>query len=64
MQTGNIIISDAWRGYLFLDRPNSGYIHHTYNHGHGNFGMGNDSTSHIEGIWSEIKFLIKKIYHI
>ena len=57
---GNYIISDSWSGYNFLSLPNSGYIHHVYNHGGGQFGLGLDSTSRIESVWSEIKALLKK----
>ena len=60
---GNIIVNDAWDVYFFLDDINSGYAHHVYNHGRGNFGNGLDSTSHIESIWSEIKSTIKNIYY-
>ena len=46
----------------FLSLPNSGYIHHVYNHGRGQFGYGLDSMSRIENVWSELKALIKRIY--
>ena len=32
-------------------------------HGHGDFGAGSDSTSHIEQLWAHLKSIIKKIYH-
>ncbi len=35
---GNIVVSDSCAGYSFLDNINSGYVHHIYNHGRGNFG--------------------------
>ena len=60
--TGNICITDGWQGYSFLNRINSGYVHHSYNHGRGQWGMGLDSTSRIESIWSEIKLKIKRMY--
>lgn len=63
VKKGNIIISDSWAGYHFLDSIDSGYTRHIYNHGHGNFGHGIDSTSRIESIWAEIKALIKKFYY-
>ena len=59
----NIIVSDGWSGYSFFIDDNSGYTHLTFNHGHGNFGHGVNSTSHIEGLWSYVKSSIKKIYH-
>ena len=60
--TGNICITDGWQWYSFLDRINSGYIHHAYNHGRGEWGIGIDSTSRIESIWAEIKLKIKRMY--
>ena len=59
---GNYIISDACKGYAFLNAPNSGYEHHIYNHSRGNFGRGIDSTSRIESIWAELKYDLNKIY--
>ena len=56
--TGNIIYLDSWMGYNFLNRVDSGYIHNMINHNHGIFGL----TSKIEGVWGELKTLIKKIY--
>ena len=40
----------------------SGYTHIVYNHGQGQFGFGNLSTSHIEQLWSVLKGLFKSIY--
>ena len=48
---GNVIISDNWAGYHWLNNPINGYIHHVHSHGHGDFGIGTDSTSHIEQLW-------------
>ena len=45
---GNTITTDAANCYNFLNQNESRYIHHVHNHGHGNFGAGLDSTSHIE----------------
>lgn len=45
--TGNNIITDGWGGYDYLDLPNSGYRRIKHNHGRGDFGYGNQSTSHI-----------------
>ena len=50
--TGNIITSEGWGGYSWIDQPFSGYIHSTHNHGNGDFGTGVESTSHIEALWS------------
>ena len=63
VQKGNIVNTDGWSGYLFLNNPANGYIHHTYNHARGNFGTGLDSTSRIESVWSELKSKITKIYN-
>ena len=43
VKRGNIIVSDAWAAYSWLDDANSGYIHHVHNHGHGDFGFGIDT---------------------
>ena len=59
---GNIIISDSWGGYNWLNHPNSGYKHISFNHSSGSFGSGLTSTSHMESIWSIIKAKIKNIY--
>ena len=32
LQAGNIIVSDSWSGYHWLDEPFSGYIHSIHNH--------------------------------
>ena len=56
--TGNTIYSYSWKGYNFLNRADSGYTHNMVNHNHGIFGL----TSKIEGVWGEIKTLIKKMY--
>ena len=37
VQTGNIIVTDGWSAYLWLDLPFSGYIHSKHNHGAGDF---------------------------
>ena len=55
---GNTIYTDSWSGYNFLDRQNSGYRHNVANHNEGIFGL----TSRIEGIWGEIKAIIKILY--
>ena len=64
IEPGNNIITDGWAGYNFLDQPNSGYIRYAHNHGGGNFGLGFESTSHVESIWSQVKAKIKENYHI
>ena len=59
---GNHIISDGWNGYSFLDEPGSGYRHSIHIHGRNDFGIGLDSTSHIESIWGNLKQEIKRVY--
>ena len=59
---GNYIITDSWKGYSFLDEPEEGYIHYSFNHSLGNFGSGLLSTSRIESVWGELKAILKKIY--
>ena len=46
-----------------LDNPNSGYIRHKYVHGHGDFGLGQESTSHVKSLWGLLKAKIKECYH-
>ena len=60
---GNHIVSDGWAGYHFLDLPNSGYRHFSHNHGEGSFGLGLQSTSHIESIWGVLKQKIHATYN-
>ena len=43
--------------------PNSDYLHSVYNHGHGDFGYGKDSTSNIEQLWDYLKSIIKNLYY-
>ena len=45
-------------GYNFLNRADSWYIHNMVNHNHCIFGL----TIKIEGVWGEIKTLIKKMF--
>ena len=62
IKRGNIIITDSWAAYDWISLPNSGYTHITYVHGHGQFGYGDESTSHIEQLWSVLKTIFKRIY--
>ena len=63
IKIGNVIISDNWASYHWLKNPNNGYIHNAHSHGQGDFGLGTDSTSHIEQLWAHLKNIIKNIYH-
>lgn len=51
-------------GYNFLDSADSGFSHVINLHQEGIFGLGLQSTSHIEEIWNVIKGKIKNIYHV
>lgn len=64
IEEGNHIITDFWLGYNFMNRPNSGYIHISHNHSNGIFGLGTQSTAHIEGLWSILKGKIKSTYNV
>ena len=48
--------------YRWLNEPNSGYMHITHVHSHANFWYGDESTSHIEQLWSVLKTLFRRIY--
>lgn len=52
-------MSDGWSGYSWIGFPFSGYIHSVHNNDHGL-----NSTSHIEGIWSILKNIIKSMFII
>ena len=64
IEKGNTIVFDMWAGFHFLDDANSGYTHISNNHHNGIFGIGLQSTSHIEAIWNIIKNKIKNIYYV
>ena len=49
-----------FRSY-YLDEAGSGFIRNTNVHNEGHFGLGNQSTSYIEQLWSHLKDKIKKI---
>ena len=57
---GTNITHYGWVGYSFLDDKDSVLTHESHNHGHGDFGTGEHSTSHIEGFWSLFKRIMKK----
>lgn len=60
---GNIIVTDSWNGYNFLNSNDSLYTYIVHNHSRGAFGSGLESTSRIESIWGQLKEKIKKLYH-
>ena len=63
-QTGNIIISDSWPAYNWLDDIHSGYQHVKHNHSIGSFGNSINSSSYIENTWANIKNKSKNLNHI
>ena len=63
IEQGNIIISDLWPAYNFLDDTNSVYRHITHNHLNGSFGVVANSSAYIENSWANLKDKIKKLYH-
>ena len=64
IETGNNIVTDGRSGYAFLDAPDSNFRRFSHNHGGGDFGFGQESTSHIESLWYQLKAKIKEIYHL
>ena len=60
---GTHFTHDGWSGYSFLNN-NINYTHETHLHGGGEFGHGLHSTSHIEGVWGNLKKLIVGMYSI
>ena len=61
---GTNLTHDGWQGYNFLDEEDSVWTHECHNHGHGDFGFGSHSTSHIEAYWSQLKNCLRKLYPI
>ena len=55
VKKGNIIATDGQQGYSFINQANSDYKHLSFNHGHGLFGEGINTTSHIESFWTFLK---------
>lgn len=60
---GTHITHNNWPAYNFLNDINLGYTHEFHSHGGGDFGYGAYSTAHIEGIWGQLKGLLKKMYN-
>ena len=50
---GNRIVHDMWAGYNWLANDIN-YTNSPHSHGHGDFGYGLDSTSHIESVWGNL----------
>lgn len=58
------VITDGWSGYQWMNRINSRYNHIVHSHAAGDFGYRLESTSHIESLWDNLKFLIKRMYNM
>ena len=57
---GTIVVSDEWRGYNFMDKPDSNYHHETVDHNaRQRVNENGYTTNGIEGFWS----IIKKMYY-
>ena len=61
MPTGSKIVTDGWPGYNFLN--DNGYVRYEHNHDAGDLGEGEESTSHSEGLWGNLKGDIISTYH-
>ena len=59
---GNNLVTDGWSGLDWINARNSGYRRYEHIHGHNDFGRGQESTSHIEGVWAQLKTEIKSTY--
>ena len=63
IKENNNIIIDGWPSYSFLDADHSSYTHETYVHSpNDKFRFIKHNFSHIKGVWSLLKRLIKKSY--
>ena len=60
--TGNNIVTDGWGAYGWMDANNSGYNRIIHIHGHHDFGYGEESTSHVESLWADLKQKLKSFY--
>ena len=60
---GNIIITDGFSSYNLLNQFESSYNHIKHLRWGGDFGLGLQSTSYIESLWSQIKGIIKSSYY-
>ena len=59
----NNIIIGGWGGaYQWMNNIHSGYNRIIQIHENHDFGHGEESTSHIESVWSNLKCLLSKFY--
>ena len=47
-----------------MNRHNSRYNHIVHSHADSDFGYGLESISHIESLWANLKYLIKRMYNM
>ena len=47
-----------------MNRANSRYHHIVHSHASGDLGYRLESTSHIESVWANLKYLINKMYNM
>ena len=64
VKVGNIIVTGQWAGCIWIGYLNSEYMHSVHNQGHGDFGIGLESTNNIEQVCAHLKGIIKNIYYI
>ena len=60
--TGNNIVTDGWGAYGWMNAHNSGYNRIIHIHGHHDFGYGEESTSHVESVWGDLKQKLSSFY--
>ena len=63
---GNIIVSDGWSAYSWIDDNNSGYSHITHIHSGGDFGLGLSSHHilNLYGMFIKLKLKLHIIQYI
>lgn len=59
---GNNMVTDGWGAYEWMDANNLGYNRIIHIHGHHDFGYEEESTSHVESVWADLKQKLKSIY--
>ena len=59
---GNNFVTDGWGPYGWMDEIGSGYFRIIHIHGHHDFGNGDESSSHVESVWADLKLKIKSYY--
>lgn len=62
IEDGINIITYGWWIYNWLNVRNSGYNRIIHFQGRHDLGFGSESISHVESIWSDLKWLLNKFY--